>query len=166
MIHLALHLLLAIIWMLLTGDFSSVNLAFVLAVAFLALAFGQPVVGSTRYVRAAGGVIRLAFGFGRELVVANLQLARDILRPTLPFQPGFVAFHVPDLDRTETVILSNLLSLTPGSLSVDLDDEGHTLYIHTLYAGDPEETRRSARRLADLIHGALGHERPRPPEQE
>lgn len=159
MIYLAFNLALAIIWMLLTGNFSSANLVVGLVGGFLALAFGRSAVGSGRYVRAVGGVLQLALGFARALVGANLQLARDVLRPSLPFRPAFIAFDVRDLERTETVLLSNLVSLTPGTLSVDLDDEGHTLYLHTLYGGDPEATRREVRRLADLIHGALGHER-------
>ena len=95
----------------------------------------------------------------------NLQLARDILRPHPPFQPGFLAYDASDLGPTETVLLANLVSLTPGTISVDLDDLGEMLYVHSLYAGDAEATRRGIRRLANLIHAALG-EAPGAPQPE
>jgi len=154
--YLALNLLLAVVWMLLTGGFSLFSLGVGLVMGFVAISAGQSVIGSRRYVRAVAGTGRLLVGFVRELVVANLQLARDILRPNPPFVPGFLAFDVRALGRAETVALANLVSLTPGTVSVDLDDEGLTLYVHTLYAHDPEATRAGLRRLARLVHGALG----------
>jgi multicomponent Na+:H+ antiporter subunit E len=156
MSHLTLNLLLGIVWMLLLGDFTTGNLLMGLAVGFLAISFSRPLLRSQRYVRAVIGSFRLVIGFLRELTLANVQLARDILSPVPPFVPGFVAFDVKDLPPTETVALANLVSLTPGTLSVDLDDDGYTLYVHTLYAQDPEETRRGIRKLANLVHGALG----------
>jgi multicomponent Na+:H+ antiporter subunit E len=154
--HLTLNILLALVWMLLFGDFTMGNLMVGLVVGFLAISFSRPVLRSQRYVRAVMGTFRLIIGFLRELTLANLQLARDILSPVPPFVPGFVAFDVRDLGPTETVALANLVSLTPGTLSVDLDDDGFTLYVHTLYAQDPEDTRRGIRKLANLVHGALG----------
>lgn len=156
MSYLALNFLLALVWMLLTGAFSLLGLGMGLLVGFGAISAGRSMLGSRRYVRAVVGTVRLLVGFLRELVRANLQLAWDILRPTPPFAPGFLAFDVRDLGRTETVALANLVSLTPGTLSVDLDDEAFTLYVHTLYAKDPEATRAALRRLAALVHGALG----------
>jgi multicomponent Na+:H+ antiporter subunit E len=163
MSHLTLNLLLGIVWMLLLGDFTTGNLLVGLVVGFLAISFSRPLLRSQRYVRAVIGSFRLVLGFLRELTLANIQLARDILSPVPPFVPGFVAFDVKDLPPTETVALANLVSLTPGTLSVDLDDEGYTLYVHTLYAQDPEETRRGIRKLANLVHGALGDD-PHVPE--
>lgn len=165
MSYLALNALLALIWMFLSGDFSTGNLIVGLAIGFLAITLSRPVLGSERSVRGTWGVVRFVVVFGRELVRSNLQLARDLLRPSLPFEPGFIAFDIRDLDRTRTVVLAHLVSLTPGTLTVDLDDSGDTLYVHTLYAGDPDEVRRGIRRLADLIHGVTG-ERVAPAEKE
>jgi multicomponent Na+:H+ antiporter subunit E len=156
--YFALNLLLAILWLFLWGDFSFPTFAIGLLVGFAAISLPRTVLGSGRYVRSVVGVVRLFVGFFRELVLANVQLARDILRPVPPFRPGFIAFDIRDLGPTETVFLANLISLTPGTLSVDSDDEGFTLYIHSVYAEDPEETRRSIRRLANLVHGALGQD--------
>lgn len=156
MSHFALNLVLAIVWMLLRSDFSLAGLIIGFAVGFLAIAFARVVTGQGTYVHAAVGIVRLAFGFLRELVLANLQLAWDLLRPRPPFRPGFVRFPIADLGPTETVLLGNLVSLTPGTLTVDIDDDGEVLVVHSLYAADAAAVRRGVRRLADLIHGALG----------
>ena len=51
-----------------------------------------------------------------------------------------------------------MISLTPGTLTVDTDDLGETLYVHGLYADDPERIRRGLRSFSDLIRGASGRE--------
>ncbi len=152
----ALNLLLALVWMFLYGDFSIESFLVGMVIGYLALLFSRPFVGSEQYVRSVQGIIRLLAVFLYELVAANLQLARDILRPVPPFKPGFISFDVRDLPPTETVLLANMISLTPGTLTVDSDDEGFTLYVHSLYAQDPEKVRRGFRTFANLIHGAIG----------
>jgi multicomponent Na+:H+ antiporter subunit E len=154
--YFALNLFLAIVWMFLTGDFTVAGLVVGYVAAFIGLAFAQPVLGTGRYIRAVGGVVRLLVVFFRELVLANLQLARDILRFKPRFKPGFIRYDARDLRPRETVLLGNMVSLTPGTLTVDTDDGGAFLYVHTLYAQDPERIRRSIRLFADLIVAASG----------
>ena len=163
MIHFALNLLLAIIWMLLSSDFSLRGLLIGFLIGFLAIGFGRAATGSGTYVRATIGILRLGLGFLRELVISNLQLAWDLLRPHPPFRPGFVRFPVGDLGPPETVLLANLISLTPGTLTVDIRDDGTELIVHSLYAGDPDQVRLAMRRLADLVHAALGAPPTAPP---
>jgi multicomponent Na+:H+ antiporter subunit E len=163
--YLALNLLLAIVWMFLYGDFSTGNLVVGFLVGLIGIAFSRPVLGSRRYVRSVLGVVHLTVEFVRELVVANIHLARDILRPVPPFRPGFIRFDIRDLGSTQTVLLSNLVSLTPGTLTVDIDEQGNTLYVHTLYAQDPDAVRHGIRRFANLIHRATGSD-PLPDEEQ
>jgi multicomponent Na+:H+ antiporter subunit E len=165
MSYFALNLLLAIVWMFLTGTLSIGGFLVGYVVGFLGLAFSRHVLASGAYVRGTLGIFRLLGVFIYEMIVANLQLARDILRPAPPFKPGFISFDVRDLPPVETVLLANMISLTPGTVTVDSDDDGYTLYIHTVYAQDPERVRRSCRKFANLIHGAMGGE-PYYPEPE
>ncbi len=160
MSHFALNLLLAIVWMLLRSDFSLFGLIVGFTIGFIAIAFARITPDSHGYVRASFGIVRLVFAFLIELVIANVQLAYDLLRPRPPFRPGFVRFEIADLGPAETVLLANLVSLTPGTLTVDIRDDGSELVVHSLYAGDPERVRRGLRRFADLIHAAIGQ----PPE--
>jgi multicomponent Na+:H+ antiporter subunit E len=160
--YFALNLVLSLIWMLLTGNFTLWGFVTGFIAGYIGLAFAQPVLGSREYVRALRGMLTLVAVFVYELVVANLQLARDLLRPEMPFQPGFVSFDARDLGPSETVLLALMISLTPGTLSVDLDDLGNVLHIHSIYTRDTAALQRGFRRFANLIHGAQGVEGPYP----
>jgi multicomponent Na+:H+ antiporter subunit E len=154
--YLALNLVMAIVWMFLTGSFTVGGLVMGYVVAFVGLAFAQPILGTGRYVRAVFGVFRLLLVFLRELVLANVQLARDILRLHPSFKPGFIRYDARALSPRETVLLANMVSLTPGTLTVDTDHGGAFLYVHTLYAEDPERICQGIRLFADLIAAASG----------
>jgi multicomponent Na+:H+ antiporter subunit E len=63
------------------------------------------------------------------------------------------------------VVLSNLLSLTPGTLTVDIADDGDSLYIHTVYANELEKSIQSVKLYSDLIMGiSRGSGQPSIPE--
>lgn len=156
MTYLALNLMLTLVWMFLSGNFGIGGVAFGFLVGFLTLVVGQPFLGSGGYVRAVVGTVRLLGIFFYEMIVANLQLARDILRPVPRFKPGFIRFDASRLTPAQTVLLGNMISLTPGTLTVDTSDDGHSLYVHTVYAQDPEKIRDGFRLFEGLILGASG----------
>jgi multicomponent Na+:H+ antiporter subunit E len=159
--YLAINLVLALVWMFLSGDFSTLGLVFGFLLAFLVLVASQPVLGSRRYVRAVFSSIHLAGVFLYELVAANLQLAKDVLSPVPPLKPAFVAFAAPELREGQAVLLGHLVSLTPGTLTVDYDPTLRTLYIHTVYGQAPERLQQTFTRFATLIQDAAGGPRDR-----
>lgn len=66
--------------------------------------------------------------FLRELVRANLALAKVVLAPSLPVHPGIVVVRTALKSRMGRLMLANSITLTPGTLSVAL--EGEWLYVH------------------------------------
>jgi multicomponent Na+:H+ antiporter subunit E len=132
--------------------------------SFVAITLAERALGRSRYARAAVGVLALAWGFVRELVLSNLTLARDILRLRPVFHPGFIRLEVRDLGPVETVFLAGLITLTPGTLTVDADLEEKALYIHSLYLRDPEELRNRLGVFVHLIRGVAGRGLPSPPK--
>ncbi|TKD08633.1 Na+/H+ antiporter subunit E [Polyangium fumosum] len=158
---LALNLLLAVVWMFIQATFSLRSLIIGFGIGFVVIAFVQRLRGSHAYARTAASIVRLFAFFLADLVRSNLTLARDILRPVPAFVPALVRFEVADLSPVETALLANLVSLTPGTLTVDAEDDGSALYVHALYGGDPEGVRRRIGQLAGMIRRAGG--RPMPP---
>ncbi|WP_437589058.1 Na+/H+ antiporter subunit E [Sorangium sp. So ce1000] len=154
--HLALNLLLAIVWALLHVEFSLGRLVVGFLVGFGAIALTERALGRSLYARAAAGVLALAWSFVKELVLSNLTLARDILRPRPVFHPAFVRLDVRALSPVQTILLASLISLTPGTLTVDVGLEEQALYVHSLYARDPAELRGRLRRFVRLIQRAAG----------
>ena len=148
----ALNLVLAIIWLFLTGSFTTANLLFGLLVGFAVLALAQPYLGSGGYVGSVRCFLRLMRVFLKEIAVANFQLARDLLRKDMPFVPGFIRFDTEGrLSTAELAVLANMISLTPGTLSMDTDESGRILYIHSVYASDPDASRAAFTHFLELI---------------
>jgi multicomponent Na+:H+ antiporter subunit E len=150
MSELAMNLFLALVWMLVQASFSPASLAVGLLLGFGAIAFTRSLQGRGGALSALG-VLRLAGGFLVDLVVANLTLTRDILRSTPPFRPAILHFDARDLTPAETVLLASMISLTPGTLTVDADEDSRAIYVHALYARDPDAVLRRIGRTANQI---------------
>jgi multicomponent Na+:H+ antiporter subunit E len=95
-----------------------------------------------RYYRRVPQVISFALYFFYELVVSNLRIAVDILRPKLQMTPSIVAVPLDAKTDFEIMLLANLITLTPGTLSLEVSEDRTTLYVHAVYASDPETTVR------------------------
>ena len=82
-----------------------------------------------------------------ELLLASLRVASDVLSPKLNMRPRVIAYKMEARTKAEIVLLSNLFTLTPGSLSLDVSSDNTVLYIHAIYAEDKEKAIESLRRL-------------------
>ena len=80
---------------------------------------------------------RLGLSFAYELVLSNLDVARTVLRPALRIEPGIIEYHTDLSTGLAITWLANLITLTPGTLTLYLSEDHRTLYIHTLNVGDP-----------------------------
>ena len=80
--------------------------------------------------------------FLKELVVANLKVAAAVLAPAGRLRPAIVAVPLA-LDRdAEIALLANLITLTPGTLSLDVSPDRRTLYVHAMATTSPDDLRR------------------------
>lgn len=136
------HVVLAVAWMVLTGKFTATNLLFGFALGFLVLLVAQPVFGGRSYYRKVTQAVGFAFFFLWELIVANLRVAYDVSTPGFRMKPAVVALPLDVKSDEEITLLANLISLTPGTLSLDVSTDRKVLYIHALYVGEPEKFRR------------------------
>ncbi|MFO7623255.1 MAG: Na+/H+ antiporter subunit E [Anaerolineales bacterium] len=136
------NLLLALAWVAATGVFSFDNLVVGFLMGFLALFISRRVVGSPRYFNKVGQVISLLGFFLWELLLANLRVAHDVLTPRHHMRPGVIAVPLDAETDNEITLLSNLLTLTPGTLSLDVSVDRKVLYVHAMYIDDAEEVRR------------------------
>jgi multicomponent Na+:H+ antiporter subunit E len=139
---LALNLLLALAWSALFGGFSRENLALGFAVGFVALWLVQPLFGPTRYFGKLADVTRLLLFFAKELVVSSLRVVSYVFLPASRPKPGILALPLEARTDLEITLLANLISLTPGSLSLELSDDRRTLFVHCMDVDDPDALRR------------------------
>ncbi|MFN4169062.1 MAG: Na+/H+ antiporter subunit E [Pannonibacter phragmitetus] len=134
------NILLAVAWGAVTGSFSVVNLAFGYVLGLGALYLIREQINTGGYFRRASRVIGLILLFLYELVMSAWRVARIVIRPKLDLNPGFIAFPLTVESDFEIALLANLITLTPGTLSVDVSEDRKVLYIHCIDVPDPEGT--------------------------
>lgn len=145
---LSWNILLALLWMGFTGSFTGTNLFIGLGLGYLVLAFalrGNPAFAN--YATKVPRTIRFIGFFLWELILSNLKVAYDVLTPTHYMQPGVIAFPLEARTDGEITIVANLISLTPGTLSLDVSSDRKVLYIHVMYLHDEAEVMESLRYL-------------------
>ncbi|MGV3516028.1 Na+/H+ antiporter subunit E [Luteitalea sp.] len=136
-------LLLACAWAALQGAFSLANLSVGYALGWLVLAVlaRGGVLPSTLTTRTFS-VLSLAAFFARELLRANVRVALDVLRPRHMLRPAVVAVPLDVTEDREILLLSMLINITPGSVTIDLADDRRTLFVHVMHMESPDVTRR------------------------
>lgn len=145
----AVNLLLALVWAALVAGFTLPNLITGFLVGFAALRLMRPLFADEGYFLRAPRVLRLALLFLYDLVVSSVRVARDVVRPFPRNTPGIVAVPLRAETETEILLVSSLVTLTPGSLSLDLSPDGRTLYVHGMFVEDPEDLRREVREVLE-----------------
>lgn len=85
----------------------------------------------------------LAVYFLYELVVSSVQVARDVVTPRSRARPGILAIPLDARSDLQITLFANLVSLTPGSLSLDVSEDRRLLFVHMMFIDDPEKDRRA-----------------------
>jgi multicomponent Na+:H+ antiporter subunit E len=136
------NVLLSIAWAAVTGNYSPLNLLFGFALGIGALWLIREQVGSVGYFNRARRVVSLAALFLYELVLSAWRVAVLVMTPKMDLKPGIFAYPLK-VDRDfEITLLANLITLTPGTLSVDVSEDRRYLYVHAIDCSDPDQTRR------------------------
>jgi multicomponent Na+:H+ antiporter subunit E len=100
-------------------------------------------------------VIGFALYFGREFLVSNLVVLREILALRGRATPAVIEVRLRSRSTLEVVSLANLLTLTPGTLVLELATDPPTLYVHGMFAADPDAFVAQIHALEDRMLAAL-----------
>ncbi len=130
---LFLHIMLALVWVAITGEVSIGNFVVGFGLGLVVLVFTRRVVGQPAYTLKAWRVLTLTLFFVRELIKANLRVAYDVLTPGFQLRPGVVALPLDARTDAEITLLANMITLTPGTLSLDVSADRRVLYLHAMY---------------------------------
>ena len=134
-----LNLLLAVIWAGLWGSFTLMQLTFGFVIGFATLWIAQPLFGGTNgYYLRAWRILRLVLFFLYDLCVSSIQVAFDVLTPKDRSNPAILEMPLDVKSDIEILLVTNLISLTPGTLSLDVTPDRKTLIVHAMFADDPE----------------------------
>lgn len=159
---LLLNVGLALLWAILTGVFSLANLLMGFSIGFLVLFVLKRVLPqSSYYQKLLPYLLEFTAYFIWELLLANLKVAREVLTPRNRMKPRVLAVPLEPNTNAGLTLLANLITLTPGSVSLDVSSDRKVLYIHAMHASDPELVRRAIktgfeRRVLRLMRGVEG----------
>jgi multicomponent Na+:H+ antiporter subunit E len=147
-----LNLLLAIVWLALTGDFTATNLAAGTVVGFAVLCVLE-IGGGTHsgYPRRVVRGIAFARFFAWELLLANLRVARAVVSPRARLHPAIVAVPLALESDVAIQLFAASITLTPGTLSLDVASDRRTLYVHVMDVGEDRQVDAFVRQLKDTL---------------
>lgn len=97
---------------------------------------------SRKRFRQFTSIIHLTFFFLKELVIANLRVSYEVLTPKNRLKPAVISVPLIVDTDLEIMILANMITLTPGTLSIDVAEDRRYLYVHTLYSEESLEVFR------------------------
>lgn len=148
--HLPLVVWLAVVWVGLWGSVTPANVLGGLAVgASLVLLLPLTQVPRQGVVRPLALLRFLGF-FAVDLVRANLRVVGQVLRPRIQVRQAVVAVPVRGASDRLLTLLANAISLTPGTLTLEVDRPRSTLYVHVLDVGTGPDAVERVR--ASILH--------------
>lgn len=134
----ALTIALSLVWVTITGSFSAPNFALGAIIAFGGLWVVRNRMTSPVLVRRLRRGFSLAVLFFYELVLSALRVSALVISPNIKakLKPGIVAFPLTAKTDVEITLLANLITLTPGTLSVDVSEDRKMIYVHAISIDD------------------------------
>ncbi len=133
------NILLTFVWVALTGNFEFSNYLFGFLLSFFMLWVITKGDGHAGYFTLIPKLIAFVFFFLFEMIKANLQVAYEVSTPKLRMEPGIVKVPLDVKSNIGITLLANLISLTPGTLSLDVSNDKKVLFVHAMYINDKEK---------------------------
>ena len=137
--QILINIIIAVTWMFFQNNFTATNFLFGYIIGVIILYILRRFLVFEFYMNRVWAIIKLIMLFIIELIKANVDMIKIILSPKLDNQPGIVAVETRLESNVEITLLAALISLTPGTVSMDFSGDGKTIYIHSIDVPDKEE---------------------------
>jgi multicomponent Na+:H+ antiporter subunit E len=136
-----------------------IGLVLGLSLAWVLRRFYQPAIPLVATLRSVPLMVVYILAFLKELLTANIDVAYRVLAPSMPIDPQVI--EIPLRVETDLAIttIANSITLTPGTLTMDYDDERNALYVHAIAAQDRSAVVAPIRRWEDLALRIYDEER-------
>ena len=152
------------LWLLAWGEITVANLisGVLVAVGLLAV-FPSRKRSDTHVELRAVGAVRLLAYIVAQLVRSNVVIAWEILRPRPTVQPGILAHRLQRPSEEVVTVMTSVIALSPGTMTVDVDRDSATVYVHFLLLRDVEAARASLVHLEELVVATIASRDARTP---
>lgn len=155
-----LNIFIAILWVLLKDEdvvtFQTLLTGFIIGSFIIWLM--RRFFGRSFYLQRAISIIKLLLIFLEEMFYSSIVVIKHILSPKLDLKPGIFSYKTPLKKDWEVTVLSILLTLTPGSVVMEVNETGDVIYIHamdlTRYKEDLKRAlKRFEKAIMEVSHG-------------
>ena len=154
-------------WTAVRGAFTLGNFAVGFVLGYGVLRLMRPLIGEAGYDKRLWYQVALAGFFVKDLVQSSIRVATEVLTPGYGMRAGILAVPLSVRSDVGITLFANLISLTPGTLSLDVSKDREYLYIHAMYIDQGEEEailhlKQTLERRIILALGAESTETPPP----
>lgn len=143
--QIMLNFFVAIVWMFISVSFTASTFIVGFIIGMIMLWVMKNFIPGRFYMSWVWAVIKLIALFFKELFMANIQVLLLIVKPKMPIKPAIFALPTVLEKNWEITLLANLITLTPGTLVIDVSEDSKTLYIHAIDYGDANDAIESIR---------------------
>lgn len=138
-IQILVNILIAVFWLFVNDSYTLNNFVLGFLFGLLLVFLMRKILPGRFYPITLYYVLKLMLIFLIELIKANLDVMRIVLKPKLDNEPAFFVYDTDLKHSWEVVVLSTLITLTPGTIVVGLSDDNKKIYIHCLDFSTKEE---------------------------
>lgn len=136
-----LNLILALTWSALQGELNASNFIIGFFVSAAVVYVFRSLFFQPSYFAKIGLGVRLTLVFFRELFMSNVSVLWIVLTPRLQVRSGVIAVPTDLRGDVALTLLANMITLTPGTLTLDISPDRRYLFVHTLNLDDPEDVK-------------------------
>lgn len=154
LLQIMLNIVIAVLWMLLkdenTAHITTFFTGYLIGIIVLYLMhrfFGQPF-----YMRKIWSICKLGILFLKELFLSSILIIKQICSPKLDVTPGIFTYETKLQGNVEITVLALLLTLTPGSVVMEIAEDGQLFYIHAM---DMEQSKADVIRSMSSFEQAI-----------
>ena len=87
-------------------------------------------------------LIEFGLFYTKEVIMSNLRVAHDVITPNYNMNPAFIELDLKGMSDRQILFAANLITMTPGTLSLDICQETRSMKVHSMYVDDPDEAVR------------------------
>lgn len=135
----SLNIFLALVWAFLHTSYTAVNFATgYLIGAVIILLLGRIIGKKQFYLHRVVIGMKLFLIFIRELFVASMQVLYQVMQPKLKIRPGIIKMEIYLDTPLQIILLTNMITLTPGTMTVEVAEDNSAIFIHNLDIRDAD----------------------------
>ena len=151
-VQILFNLLIALVWMLLHDEWNFISFVIGYFIGMVIIFGMRRFFAAPFYLRRLWAIVKLLYLFVKELVLSTFVVAREVLRPQLAIRPGIFRVETQLRSDLELTLLSALITLTPGSVVMEVAPDDGVMYIHAM---DTELMERGVLKSKNMFEAAI-----------